>query len=317
MGSFPCWLVAFGILGSAQDVLADDGSSVFTREDVTSADPAGGFEPFGWTLSSSPVDPNQNTATPTFGVQSIYLWLCRSSLGVPPCTGGLLSAQFGFVTTIGGPIVLAVNGLNGFLNSGSATCLQLSAGGCPPGPILAAQVLIFSLPGRICFAPCNEQDPSNPLQGGVGCDDPGFYPMAWTGLDLGAGPCSQGFSCQQHVDSGGACCMPDHTCVNTSTVCECPSSGAILRDSSPDVRSVLAAFRMDRVSKSKIIPSAPCVLPLEVSSTFSQTAIRWTVNPPQSSPIVGAEPKQSIVDWLKRHLAAAQSIRRRRTSQRR
>jgi hypothetical protein len=225
MDSFRCAIILLGILGSAQAALGETGSQIPTHEDGMNAGLAEGFAPFAWTISSSPVDPNQNTATPTFGLQVVYLWMCRSGLGIPPCTGGLLSAQFGFIATVGGPTVLAVIPANGFLNSGSATCLQLSAAGCPTGPILAAQILILSQPGNICFTACNEQDPSNPLQGGVGCDDPGFFPMAWTGLDLGAGPCSQGFTCLQEGDSGGACCMPDHTCVNTSTSCECLELG--------------------------------------------------------------------------------------------
>jgi len=190
-------------------------------------------EPLAWSISASPSDPLQNTLTPSGGVAVVYLWLCRTSTGLPPCLEGLASAQFGLSASPGGPVILGTNMVNGFSNSGTSTCLQLSVSNCPEGPIVAAQILILSLPGNICFIPCNDQDPSNPLEGGVGCADPTFYSMGWNGLNLGGGPCAQGFSCADHIDFFGGCCLPDGTCLNPSSFCTCKQLGGELTGCNP------------------------------------------------------------------------------------
>ncbi len=100
--------------------------------------------PFGWTISASSTDPHKNTAVGYDGVSApdgesfpngiteLYLWYyCGEGIAM---TYGLAAAEF----DLGGTIpVLGFTPLNGFLNAGGATQLQLSVGGCPLGPVVA------------------------------------------------------------------------------------------------------------------------------------------------------------------------------------
>jgi hypothetical protein len=190
----------------------------------------GELPPFAFTLSSSPQSPYENELTPTGAVTTVYLWLCHSDLGIPPCVAGLSKAQFGLSPSPGGPIILATNPVFGFSNSGTATCLELTASDCPREARLAAEVVIQALPGRICFAPCDNAEPPEPVMGGEGCGEPGFHPMGWTGLDLGGGWCGTS-DCPIIVDSPGACCLPDGSCTDVITECECLSYGGQLQGS--------------------------------------------------------------------------------------
>jgi hypothetical protein len=52
-------------------------------------------EPLAWSISGSAFDPTVNTIAPTGGVTNVFLWLCRTTTGAPPCLEGLASAQFG------------------------------------------------------------------------------------------------------------------------------------------------------------------------------------------------------------------------------
>jgi hypothetical protein len=162
--------------------------------------------------------------TPTGDVATVYLWLCYAGLGIPPCVHGLSTAQFGLSPSPGGPIILATNPVNGFSNSGTTTCLELSVSNCPAFSTLAAEIVIQALPGNICFVPCDNEEPPEPVMGGEGCGEPGFHAMGWTGLDLGGGFCGT-FGCGVIVDSPGACCLPDGSCAEVTTECECLSLG--------------------------------------------------------------------------------------------
>jgi hypothetical protein len=99
---------------------------------------------YGWTISSSPIDPFVNTGLPTGGILNLYLWLqCAPD-------GGAAAFEAG----ISGPAgaVLAFNVLNGFLNAGNATNLLLATP-CNSGPVTAGSWLCLSLPGEFCLVP--------------------------------------------------------------------------------------------------------------------------------------------------------------------
>jgi hypothetical protein len=100
---------------------------------------------YGWTISSSPVDPFVNTGLPTGGVLNPHLWLVCAP------EGGAAAFEAG----ISGPAgsVLAFNVMNGLLNAGTATN-NLLATLCNAGPVVAGFWLCLSVPGEFCLVPC-------------------------------------------------------------------------------------------------------------------------------------------------------------------
>ena len=139
---------------------------------------AQGTYSYGWTLSNSAADPFVNTGTPTMGVVSIYLWY-QCSL-----EDGMSAAEFDLAGTIS---VFAFTAMNGFLNAGGATNLQLAVGGCPLGPIFAGTVLIMDAPGNLGLVPS-----INSFNVTVDCGTAGFltHDNNWIGYasDGGAVP---------------------------------------------------------------------------------------------------------------------------------
>jgi hypothetical protein len=99
---------------------------------------------YGWTISSSAVDPFVNSGTATGGIVNLYLWLQCSP------AGGAAAFEAGIAGPAGA--VLAFNVLGGFLNAGTATNLLLATP-CVNGPTAAGFWLCLSLPGQFCLAP--------------------------------------------------------------------------------------------------------------------------------------------------------------------
>lgn len=102
---------------------------------------------FGWTISSSDKDPFANEdPPPASGLITLYLWLaCTSAEGVTEAAfdlGGSYSA-------------LALIPANGFLNATGASDPVLYVGGCPSGPVVAAEILVYDAGtgGTVCFEP--------------------------------------------------------------------------------------------------------------------------------------------------------------------
>lgn len=187
---------------------------------------AGSFSPYHWSISTSSTDPQANTGIPTGGPESVYLWLCRvGDVGVPPCVlvDGVSSAQFGLLAS-GDVVIEDVIPFEGISNLGSTTRPLFVLPDCS-GPTLVAKISILSLPGGICLVPCGDADGA-PVKGVEDCAEPGvFRSIDWTGLDLGSGPCGKGYlGCFGHIDSWGACCLPDGSCV-MGEACDCILQG--------------------------------------------------------------------------------------------
>jgi hypothetical protein len=99
---------------------------------------------YGWTISSSAVDPFVNTGLPTGGIVTLFLWLqCAPD-------GGAAAAEFDIQGPAGA--VLAFTAMNGFLNAGGALNLLLATP-CNAGPVIAGNWLCLSLPGDFCLRP--------------------------------------------------------------------------------------------------------------------------------------------------------------------
>jgi hypothetical protein len=136
---------------------------------------------FGWTLSASPADPFANTATPSFGVANVYLWLfCGTG-------NGMASAEFDLGGTLN---PLAFTTMNGFLNAGGAANLLLAVGGCPNDPSMvggpAGFALIIDVGGNMCFQP----SAANNLLTTVECGTLALSPMEFIGYASdGSVPC--------------------------------------------------------------------------------------------------------------------------------
>jgi hypothetical protein len=150
--------------------------------------PASSFaqaSPYTWTISASATNPLVNTTAPTFGTAFYKLWLycCDLPGGLQD---GMASAQFDVVSA--GPTHLATIVKNGFLNAGGTTNLLLAVGGCPCGPINAADLLVVSLPGTMALAPS-----ANGTKGTVDCSpNPSLWPIDWIGLGIGGPPPGKG-----------------------------------------------------------------------------------------------------------------------------
>jgi hypothetical protein len=142
-------------------------------------------EDYGWTISTSDTSPDVNTAIATQDLASYYLWFACSDVPAP-LENGMAAAEFDIVAT--GPTHIATNVMSGFLNAGGTGNLLLAVGGCPSGPVVAAELLVLSFAGNICIAPA---DNGNLVT--VDCAPaPSAHQMAWVGLDLGSGACSGG-----------------------------------------------------------------------------------------------------------------------------
>jgi hypothetical protein len=136
--------------------------------------------PYEWTISDSSADPYVNTDATT-GFHTVYLWLACTNLPAP-LQDGMAAAEFAIVTSPpGANLHIATNVQNGFLNAGSVTNLLLAVGACPPGPVVAANLLvIINVPGTIALGPSSTQ-----TKGTVDCSQsPSLWPIDWIGLGL-------------------------------------------------------------------------------------------------------------------------------------
>ena len=146
--------------------------------------------PYEWSISDSNQDPFVNTDTTT-GFHTVYLWFACSRSANDGGPGGMAAAEFALVTTPpGANLHVASNVVNGYLNAGSATNLLLAVGGCPTGPVVAANLLvIINVPGNMDLAPSSTQ-----TKGTVDCAvNPSLWPIDWRGIGfLGLTPHGKG-----------------------------------------------------------------------------------------------------------------------------
>lgn len=146
---------------------------------------------YGFTISASPVSPDVNTTPFTPGLQTYHLWLkcCSLPAGFPQ---GIAAAEFGLVSTNPANVILAFTPKGVWLNAGSATNLFLAIGGCPCGPLIVGNILFLTnAPGSLCIGPS-----ATGTKAGVDCTpNPQLWPVEWTGLDFGGGPCGKGDLC--------------------------------------------------------------------------------------------------------------------------
>jgi hypothetical protein len=119
-------------------------------------------ERYGWTISSSAVDPNVNTGPVTGAPLTLFLWLACAP------DGGMSAAEFNLQTPPG-VFNFGFTPQNGFLNAGGASNLLLAVGGCPAGPVVAGSWAVFNtLAGSYCLisGPANfgtvDCSPTNP-----------------------------------------------------------------------------------------------------------------------------------------------------------
>jgi hypothetical protein len=153
---------------------------------VADADPCGKGEViwdycannYNWTISASNSDWFANSVTATPGIVTYYLWYVCADFQ----RQGMAAAEFDIVPSAG-IIHLATTPVNGFLNAGGTPNLLLAVEGCPPGPVVAAELLTFVNPiaGSLCIAPSGANDRKDV----VDCDpaNPQIWPFAWIGLE--------------------------------------------------------------------------------------------------------------------------------------
>jgi hypothetical protein len=103
------------------------------------------------------------------------------------------TAQFALTSTNPDNVIVSftANSAGGWINTGSANNLFLSASGCPLGPMLAGAILIdVKEPGSLCIGPvCGWKAVTS-------CGpNPSFFPVEWIGLNFGGGPCQKGSLC--------------------------------------------------------------------------------------------------------------------------
>jgi hypothetical protein len=140
---------------------------------------------YGWTISNSAADPLSNTGTATSTVTNLYLWFYCSG------TEGMSAAEFDLEAS--GITHLATTTVNGFLNAGGTSSLLLAVGGCPDGPVLAANLLVLDAPGTLCFVP----SAANGVRGTVDCDElrPSLWNVDWIGYSSRGEACRAGVLC--------------------------------------------------------------------------------------------------------------------------
>jgi len=182
---------------------------------------AAGESPYEWTISASATDPFVNTAAATGGLATYYLWLaCCEEAQVD----GMTAAEFDLVAS--GPAHLATIPQNGFLNAGGTSNLLLAVGGCPCGPLLAADLLVLALPGTISFAP----SAATGTKGTVDCDpNPALHPIDWVGIGIGVDPPGKGTvnDCNVIGHCVGYICYPDGSCEKLLCNLPCVSCGDV------------------------------------------------------------------------------------------
>jgi hypothetical protein len=132
---------------------------------------------YGWTISNSNADPFSNSGAPLpFG--TYYLWYQCSTVD------GISAAEFDIVSL--GISHLATIVQNGFLNAGGTANLLLAVGGCPLGPVVAANLLVQDAGGTMCLAP----SAVNGLNVSVDCRPlPDPWPNDWVGFNSAGTPC--------------------------------------------------------------------------------------------------------------------------------
>jgi len=144
-----------------------------------------------WTISASDQDPFATSTTlPTSSISTVHLWLACAYY----FPEGITAAEFSIVTTPN-LLHLATTPVNGFLNAGTVSDLLLAVGGCPVGPVVAADLLVLAVtdtPATMCIGVS-----SNGNKVVVDCDpQPHLWDFSWTGLAVnGADPCSKGSLC--------------------------------------------------------------------------------------------------------------------------
>jgi hypothetical protein len=165
--------------------------------------------PYWWTISDSNTTPYVNTDMTT-GFHTVYLWFSCSRPD-PFGPGGMAVAEFAIVTSPPGPnLHVATNMQNGFLNAGTTMDLLLAVGGCPVGPVVAANLLIIvNVPGSMCLAPGSMGNKST-----VDCSqNPQPWPIDWVGLSLlGGSACAKAVPPCPHVDFFCLYCDPVKGC---------------------------------------------------------------------------------------------------------
>lgn len=152
---------------------------------------AGAENRYGWTISNSQTDPFQNTGTATSALTTLYLWFQCST------DDGMSAAEFAIEAS--GPAHIGTLPMNGFLNAGGTSNLLLAVGGCPEGPVVAANLLVIDLPGTLCFA----TSPGTGNRGTVDCRDPvpELWSLDWIGYDSrGSAACRGGSLCDSPLD---------------------------------------------------------------------------------------------------------------------
>ncbi|MGH2570851.1 MAG: hypothetical protein ACRDGR_06475 [bacterium] len=152
---------------------------------------AGADNRYGWTISNSSTNPLANTGTATSSVTSLYLWFY--------CSGseGMAAAEFDIEAS--GISHLATTTMNGFLNAGGTSNLLLAVGGCPEGPVLAANLLVLDAPGTLCLVP----SAANGVRGTVDCDElrPSLWNVDWIGYSSRGDACRVGVLCDSPLES--------------------------------------------------------------------------------------------------------------------
>jgi hypothetical protein len=151
-----------------------------------------------------------------------------------PLQDGMSAATF-FLQASDGLTILLANEQNGFLNAGTAPDFLLAVGGCPCGPVVAAElVTAVEGPGTICFG----ASILGGKIGGVDCrqvKDPQVWPIAWTGLGVGLPPPTTGDPCV--VVPPGACCLPTGSCVEVGTAAQCEDFDGVFQGPGSDCDS--------------------------------------------------------------------------------
>jgi len=182
--------------------------------------------PYHWTISASNTDPFVNTTVPGPGL-TFYLWLVCSN-PPDPLQDGMSAAEFDVVTS-GNLLHLATITQNGFLNAGGTTNLLLAVGGCPGGPVVAANLLVVhDDTGSMALSTSS----ANGNKVVVDCSAaPSAWAMSWTGLGVGEPPPGKGDGCT--VDVPGACCFPDGSCL-VVTFGECVTLGGTFQGDGTD-----------------------------------------------------------------------------------
>jgi hypothetical protein len=144
---------------------------------------------YGWSISNSETDPFSNTGNPTYAVTKLYLWLQCCD------TDGMSAAEFDIETS--SISLLATTTQNGFLNAGGTSNVLLAVGGCPCGPMVAAELLVVDSGGTVCLVESAE----NSIRASVDCETlPELWPIDWIGYSsAGPDPCGSGRLCRSEL----------------------------------------------------------------------------------------------------------------------